>query len=68
MVAPSSPLSPTLMALLPPRAFVFKEQDLVLSHGLGESYLGQGSVHFISHHTHLCDYLWNSGEYVLMYL
>lgn len=38
MVAPSAPLLLTLMALTPSWASAFKEQDLVLSSGLGESY------------------------------
>lgn len=41
MTAPSAPLSLTLMALPLSWAFAFKEQYLVLSNGLGESYLGQ---------------------------
>lgn len=41
MIVPSAPLSPSLMALPPSWAFAFKEQDLVVSSGLGESYLGQ---------------------------
>lgn len=41
MVASFAPLWPILMALPPSWAFAFKEQDLVLSSGLGESYLGQ---------------------------
>lgn len=53
------------MALPPSWAFALKSQDLGFRDGLGESYLAQRSVHFISHCTSPSAALWSSADYVL---